>query len=153
MWEFYTALSVTLLVLQLRTSPRKSPYSCLSYYVLVKNLKSSYSVILHQGKILFVIVFIIIFCGRDDIFYRYAFYTWIFRLVYLQSNFLHNCSILLTIKNNSFSTELHPNYFVLLSAGSTEQKSDDGGQTIIVIEIGILLLINRFQINCTNPLL
>ena len=51
---------------------------------------------------------------------------------------LHKCLIFVTITNNSFREKIHPNNYVFVSAASTEQPSDNGGQPIIVIDIIIM---------------
>ena len=61
------------------------------------------------------------------------------KLVYLQSNFIHNYLIFLITKNSSFSTKLHPNNLLFTSAENIENPRDNGRQPILVSKIGIIL--------------
>ena len=56
-----------------------------------------------------------------------------------QYNLFRGCSILPNITKTLIITKFHPNHSILVSAVSTEQPSGNGGQTIVVSKIGILL--------------
>ena len=100
-----------------------------------------------------MLVFLLYFCRRDDIYYRFVFFTWIFQLFNSQLNLLHDCFILLFTKNTPISTKIHLKHYLFISAGITKQPSNNMGQPFVESKIGILLQINRFQVDYINLLL
>ena len=96
------ALSVAYSIFLLVTPLQKVFFYLLPYEVLANNWKLAYYFILHQGKLLFVIV-LSYFCGIYDILYRFSFIHESSNELIINKISYTNVLILPTIKKNQWA--------------------------------------------------